>query len=99
MQDLKRMIISSLSNFLLVTTSTNLMTSQIFAAQEMEKCYGIVKAGMNDCKTSKQECAGSATVDSQPDSYLLLPKGLCDKIVGGRITSPTEHTNTAKPKS
>lgn len=53
----------------------------------MEKCYGIVKAGMNDCQTSNQSCAGSATKDNQPDAFLFLPKGTCNKIVGGKLSA------------
>lgn len=55
------------------------------AAPEMEKCYGIVKAGMNDCATATESCAGSSKVDSQPDAFLLVPKGTCTKIVNGRV--------------
>ncbi|MBA2656526.1 MAG: DUF2282 domain-containing protein [Tatlockia sp.] len=51
-----------------------------------EKCYGVVKAGLNDCATAKASCAGSATKDNQPDAYLLMPKGLCEKLVGGKLT-------------
>jgi uncharacterized membrane protein len=51
----------------------------------MEKCYGIVKAGKNDCATSKTACAGTATKDGQNDAYLFLPKGTCEKIIGGSL--------------
>jgi uncharacterized membrane protein len=54
------------------------------AAQE--KCYGIVKAEMNDCQTATAGCAGSATVDRQGDAFVLVPKGLCNKIVGSSLT-------------
>lgn len=50
-----------------------------------EKCYGIVKAGMNDCSTATSSCAGSATKDKQKDAFLLLPKGTCEKIVGASL--------------
>jgi len=53
------------------------------ATPSTEKCYGLVKAGMNDCATATASCAGSATKDSQPDAFLMLPTGLCEKIVGG----------------
>lgn len=56
------------------------------AAPGQEKCYGIVKAGMNDCETAGQSCAGSATKDNQKDAYLFLATGLCKKIVGGSLT-------------
>lgn len=51
----------------------------------MEKCYGIVKAGMNDCETSSSSCSGSAVKDNQPDAFVFVPKGLCNKIVGGSL--------------
>ncbi|MDX8511141.1 BufA1 family periplasmic bufferin-type metallophore [Mesorhizobium captivum] len=48
-----------------------------------EKCYGVVKAGQNDCQTATHSCAGTATKDNQPDSWLYVPAGSCAKIVGG----------------
>lgn len=53
------------------------------SAAEMEKCYGVVKAGKNDCQTNTSACAGTSSKDGQPDAWLYLPKGTCDKIVGG----------------
>ena len=50
-----------------------------------EKCYGIVKAGMNDCSTATASCAGSATKDKQKDAFILLAKGTCEKIVGASL--------------
>lgn len=63
---------------------TTLPTS-LAHAQETEKCYGIVKAGFNDCQTAQAACAGSATTDKQADAFLLLPKGSCEKIVGASL--------------
>jgi uncharacterized membrane protein len=54
---------------------------------EHEKCYGVVKAGKNDCQTSTHACAGQANKDRQGDSWIYVPKGTCDKIAGGS-TSP-----------
>jgi len=65
-----------------LTTTTSAATAEV----KMEKCYGIVKAGMNDCQTSRQACAGSSTKDNQPDAFIFVPKGLCNKIVGGSLT-------------
>lgn len=53
----------------------------------MEKCYGVVKAGKNDCQTASSACAGTATKDSQKDAWLYLPKGSCEKIAGGTLVS------------
>lgn len=54
-------------------------------SKDMEKCYGIVKAGKNDCsdKAGVHNCSGKATKDADPNEYLLVPKGMCAKIVGG----------------
>ncbi|GBL45846.1 putative signal peptide protein [Sulfuriferula multivorans] len=64
------------------------LTTPAIAADKpkMEQCYGIAKAGKNDCaggKGSANSCAGTATKDGQKDSFVLLPKGTCAKIVGG----------------
>lgn len=40
---------------------------------------------MNDCATATASCASSATKDKQKDAFILLPKGLCDRIVGGSL--------------
>jgi uncharacterized membrane protein len=52
----------------------------------MEKCYGIVKAGRNDCATAKHGCAGQAKADAEGDEWIALPKGTCAKIVGASLT-------------
>lgn len=51
-----------------------------------EKCYGVIKAGLNDCQTVHGSCAGTAKTDYQKDSWVYLPKGVCAKIVGASLT-------------
>ena len=53
----------------------------------MEKCSGIVKAGRNDCGTSKHACAGKASSDGAAEEWVYLPKGTCNKITGGHVKS------------
>ena len=55
------------------------------ATPEGEKCYGVVKAGKNDCQTANSACAGTAVRDGQTDAFIYLPKGACEKIVGGNL--------------
>lgn len=50
-----------------------------------EKCYGIVKAGKNDCQANAHACAGQATKDGQGNEWVYVPKGTCEKIVGGSL--------------
>jgi uncharacterized membrane protein len=54
----------------------------------MEKCAGIVKAGKNDCGTSKLSCAGTSTKDNDPEAWIYVPTGTCDKVVGGKVFTP-----------
>lgn len=57
-------------------------------AQEakMEKCYGIAKAGKNDCQTATNSCAGTSRTDRQGDAFVVVPAGTCDKVSGGSLT-------------
>lgn len=55
-------------------------------AKEGEKCYGVSKAGKNDCQTAASACAGSSKEDGDPSAFLYLPKGTCEKIMGGNLT-------------
>lgn len=55
----------------------------------MEKCWGIAKAGHNDCSSNKSahSCAGQATKDGDPMDFVAVPKGTCEKISGGTLKS------------
>jgi uncharacterized membrane protein len=57
------------------------------AQGSMEKCYGVSKAGKNDCQTNNSSCAGTSKADGQKDAWISLPKGACEKIVGGKLSS------------
>lgn len=48
-----------------------------------EKCYGVAKAGKNDCAGANHACAGQAKSDSASTEFILLPKGTCERLVGG----------------
>jgi uncharacterized membrane protein len=51
-----------------------------------EKCYGVAKAGKNDCKAGPgTSCAGTSKTDSQGNAWMLVLKGTCEKIVGGSL--------------
>ena len=49
------------------------------APAELEKCYGVAKAGQNDCATSKHDCASLAKIDYDPMDWKMVPKGTCMK--------------------
>lgn len=52
---------------------------------EKEKCYGVVKAGHNDCGAADKShsCAGQATEDASANEWVYVPAGLCDKLAHG----------------
>ena len=54
---------------------------------DAEKCYGVAKAGKNDCQTANSSCAGTSKKDQQADAWISLPKGACEKIVGGKLSA------------
>jgi len=60
-------------------------SSDAQAQAKTEKCYGIVKAGKNDCQTAASSCAGTSKKDAQADAWLAVPAGTCVKIVGGSL--------------
>jgi len=62
------------------------VTGPAAAADKPEKCFGVVKAGKNDCQTSSHACAGQNKEDGDAMSWIYLPKGTCEKIVGGSLT-------------
>ncbi len=53
----------------------------------MEKCFGVAKAGKNDCSSNKSAhaCAGQAVKNSDPMDFVAVPKGTCDKLAGGML--------------
>ena len=53
-----------------------------------EKCYGIAKAGKNDCASQgNNSCAGMAKKDGDKKAWVFVPEGYCDRLVGGAKTA------------
>jgi len=52
--------------------------SSTAAESKNEKCYGIAKAGENDCAAANNNtCAGTSKADYDPLAWKLVPKGTC----------------------
>jgi uncharacterized membrane protein len=72
-----------------LAAATTLGASAAFAGPaaqpefSFEKCYGVVKAGQNDCQTATHSCAGTSTMDNQGDAWVYVPAGTCAKLAGG----------------
>ena len=54
-----------------------------------DKCFGVAKAGQNDCASASgsHSCAGTATKDKDPGDWKYVEKGTCEKM-GGMMTPP-----------
>ena len=49
-----------------------------------EKCFGVAKAGQNDCAnlSGSHSCAGQAKADKSVDDWKYVAKGTCQKLGG-----------------
>jgi uncharacterized membrane protein len=56
----------------------------------LEKCYGVARAGKNDCAAGDHSCAGQSTRDLDKASFVSLPAGACAKLAGGSTTAMTK---------
>ncbi|MBO9492967.1 DUF2282 domain-containing protein [Thalassotalea sp. G20_0] len=54
------------------------------AGGKKEKCYGVAKAGQNDCANlaGTHSCAGQSNVDYDKGEWKLVEKGTCSKLGG-----------------
>ena len=66
----------------------SMLATPVFAADapNQEKCYGVAKAGKNDCANGVHSCAGQATKDMDKSSFVEVPAGVCAKLAGGSVT-------------
>ena len=74
----KSTIVSALSLAGALATALSL-SAPAFAADE--KCFGIAKAGQNDCKAGAHDCKGHSTVDYDGASFKLVPAGTCEAMM------------------
>lgn len=53
-----------------------------------EKCFGIAKAGQNDCASTSgvHSCAGQSKADFDKNEWKYVAKGTCQKV-GGSMTA------------
>jgi uncharacterized membrane protein len=51
-------------------------------AADTEKCFGVAKAGQNDCATATHGCQGQSKADNDKTDFKSVPKGTCQKMGG-----------------
>lgn len=86
MIDRKALLIAALGSVLTLNVASA-MDGKHDMGGATEKCYGIAKAGKNDCGANGHSCAGQAAKDADGKEWIHVPKGTCEKIVGGSLTA------------
>ena len=68
--------------------------------KKWEKCFGIAKKGRNDCTSldGRHGCGGKAPRDNDPNEYVWVPKGTCEKIVNGNPVEEVAARLAKKPR-
>jgi uncharacterized membrane protein len=52
-----------------------------------EKCYGVAKAGKNDCAANGHSCQAQAKQEGNGSEWIYVPAGTCERLVGGSLTA------------
>jgi uncharacterized membrane protein len=60
-------------------------TMERMQKNNLSKCYGVAARGKNDCAEGAHSCVGQSTHDRDKASFVLLPKGDCQKLAGGSL--------------
>jgi uncharacterized membrane protein len=68
-------------------TKEQKMTMERMVKNNLEMCFGVAARGKNDCAEGQHSCVGQATRDRDPESFVLVPKGDCQKLAGGKTKS------------
>ncbi|MBV1775345.1 DUF2282 domain-containing protein [Burkholderiaceae bacterium DAT-1] len=96
MQSKQVMLRSALAGLMAVTLVSPDVAAKSAHKVGKEKCYGVAKAGQNDCASANgsHSCSGQSTEDRSMNDWKLVAKGTCTKLGGS--TSPDAGT-TEKP--
>lgn len=92
----KKVMVATAVSSLLTLGLNSYSDKAIAEDMKMEKCAGIVKAGQNDCGANGHICGGMSKKDGDPNEWISLPKGTCDKIVGAKVVGNYKNKNIKK---
>ena len=82
----ENILVSSLVGLgLTVATSATAAPDWAKKGDTIVKCQGIAKKGQNDCGANGHACGGYAKKDNDPNEWIYVPEGVCEKIAGGKV--------------
>lgn len=79
-----RFVVSSALASVLALGLAGNVAAQDKAAKDKEKCFGIAKAGQNDCANlaGTHSCAGQNKADNDAGEWKYVAKGTCKDMKG-----------------
>ncbi|HEY4065629.1 MAG TPA: DUF2282 domain-containing protein [Burkholderiaceae bacterium] len=85
----KQVLIRSALASMLAFGAVAAQAAPVMADASKDKCFGIAKAGANDCASASgsHSCAGTAKKDNDPGDWKYVEKGSCEKM-GGMMSAP-----------
>jgi uncharacterized membrane protein len=85
------LIAAALATVCAATATTASAAASASASADKEKCYGIAKAGQNDCAAANgaHSCSGQSKTDNGAAEWKFVAKGTCEKA-GGKTTPPAK---------
>jgi len=84
--DQQQAIRAAIAGLFAVGLSGAAAAQQMTAPKGMETCYGVAKAGQNDCATASgsHACAGMSKVNNDPKEFKFVKAGTCVQM-GGKL--------------
>jgi uncharacterized membrane protein len=94
----QRLVVSSALASVLAFGLAGTATAQDMGGKGKDKCYGIAKAGQNDCAnlSGTHSCAGLTKADNSPDDWKYVAKGTCKELKG--LTAEEAKAKTTMKK-
>ncbi|MFO1325532.1 MAG: DUF2282 domain-containing protein [Burkholderiales bacterium] len=84
MNDRNHLVLAAIAGLLATGLAAQTPAHDPKAGANTEKCFGVAKAGQNDCGTAKHACATMSKVDRDPEDWKMVKKGECTKL-GGKM--------------
>lgn len=75
--------VSGLLSLALLAGAANAAGEKDAKEENMEKCYGVAKAGKNDCAANGHACAGQSKTSGDAGEWISVPAGTCDRLING----------------
>ena len=91
----KNLVRTAIASVMTVGIGAALTTANA-ADEPKEQCAGVVKAGKNDCATTRNACHGHVTMDGDSEAWIYVPAGTCERIVGARVVKVVDPTPKAQ---